>query len=86
MAKPDRKELHRIKRAVLAASDHRPTLSEFLGRLNGVHPDLDAALEGIYCGHEGRITEPIGDWGHHLCFNWYSTEGRKHVVEWAYIS
>lgn len=84
--KPTPKELKALRSAVYKATAGRPNLSEFLSRLHGLHPDLDAALEGIYTGHEGRISEPIADWGRNICFNWYSTEGRKHVVEYAYIS
>jgi hypothetical protein len=83
---PDRKELARIKKVVLDATDGRPNLSEFLSRITGLHPDLDEAIEGIYCGADGRVTEPIGDWKRNICFGWHSTGGRKHAVEWAYVS
>ena len=84
--KPTPKELKALKTMVIAAVEGRPNLSEFLSRLSGLHPDLDAALDGIYCGRDGRVSEPIADWGRSINFNWYSTEGRKHVVEYAYIS
>jgi hypothetical protein len=84
--KPSPAELRRIKQGVYDAATGRPTLSTFLDRLHGLHPDLDAATEGIYTGREGRISEPIGEWGRVLVFGWYSTEGRKYVVEYAYIS
>ena len=86
MPKPDRKERNRIKRAVLDAADNRPSLSEFLRRLHGVHPDLDAALEGIYCGHDGRVAEPVADWNCSIVFGWHSTATRKHVIEYAYLA
>jgi hypothetical protein len=84
--KPSPTDLKHLKRAVMLAADGRPSLSEFLARLSGLHPDLDAALEGIYTGREGRLSEPIGDWGRNICFNWYSNDVRKHFVEYAYIS
>jgi len=86
MAKPDRKTRNRIKRAVLDAADNRPSLSEFLVRLTGVHPDLDAALEGIYAGREGRVAEPVADWNCSIVFGWASTETRKFVIEYAYLA
>lgn len=86
-ARPTPRELRHFKTAVvMAAAADRPSLSDFLARLRGLHPDLDAALDGIYCGATGRVSEPIGEWGHRLTFNWYSTETRRHFVEWAYIS
>lgn len=84
--KPSPKDLKRIKDAVIDATEGRPVLSEFLKRIEGLHPDLDAALEGIYCGKEGRVSEPIADWGRSINFNWYSNDVRRHFVEWAYIS
>ena len=84
--KPAPADLKRLKKAVMDAADGRPSLSEFLSRLDGLHPDLDAALSGIYCGHEGRISEPIADWGRSINFNWYSNDVRKHFVEYSYIS
>jgi hypothetical protein len=86
MVKPDRKEMNLIKRVVLTAADGRPNVSEFLARLKGVHPDLDAALDGIYCGHDGRVSETVGDWNRSICFGWHSTESRSHVVEYAYLA
>ncbi len=84
--KPTAAELRTLKTAVAKASDGRPSLSDFLHRLTGLHPDLDAALEGIYTGREGRIAEPIGDWGRMICFNYYSNSVRKAFVEYSYIS
>lgn len=84
--KPTAAELRKLKTAVAKASDGRPSLSDFLHRLDGLHPDLDAALEGIYTGREGRVTEPIADWDRMLCFNWHSNSVRKAFVEYSYIS
>ena len=78
-SKPDPK-------AVSAATDGRPTISEFLNRVSKLHPALEKAADGIYTGDEGRATEPIADWGVMLCFGWHSSSTYKHVVEWAYIS
>ena len=79
-------DLRKLKTAVAKASEGRPSLSDFLDRLRGLHPDLDAALDGIYTGRIGEVREPIGDWGRMICFNWYSNDVRKAFVEWSYIS
>ncbi len=75
-----------MRRLRAGVTDGRPDLGTFLARLRGLHPDIDVAIDGIYCGREGIIREPIGSWGRTLNFNWYSNDVRKNVVEWAYIS
>lgn len=85
-SKPDPKDMKALRAAVAAATDGRPSLSEFLNRVSHLHPALEKAADGIYTGDEGRATEPIADWGVMLCFGWHSSDTYKHVVEWAYIS
>ena len=87
-SKPNAKVLKALRNAV--ADDcirDRPDLATFLLRVATLHPALDAAVtDAAYPGAEGRVALPVADWGIALCFNWYSNEVRKHVVEWAYLS
>jgi hypothetical protein len=88
-SRPHPTALRRLRAAVAKTTSDRPSLSEFLTAVSALNPALEEAVETAnvpYSGDEGRETLPIADWGLMLCFGWYSTETRKHVVEWAYLS
>ena len=88
-SRPDPVALRRLRAAVAETTSDRPSLSEFLTAVSALNPALEEAVATAsvpYTGDEGRETLPIADWGIMLCFGWYSTETRKHVVEWAYLS
>lgn len=84
--KPPAADLRKLRRAVANASDGRPSLSDFLATVSALHPDLSAAVEGIYTGREGRVSEMVADWGVSINFNWYSNDVRRHFVEYSYLS
>ena len=48
-------------------------------------PELIQALEGIYCGREGRIHEQLSCGRLYITMGWYRIEGPARV-EYAYIS
>jgi hypothetical protein len=65
-------------------------LPEWLKAVSNLHDDLSTALEGIYCGTEGKVHEPLaGEFeGLYLDFGWYkdpNAEGSP-KVEYAYVS
>jgi hypothetical protein len=63
-------------------SDGLPAFSIWLDRVVALnHPLLTEAVEGFWCGSEGRATVDMPGSKSSLCVGWYN--GR---VEWAYIS
>lgn len=72
----------RTRNAVCAASDGLPSLGAWLDRIRAIgDPALDAAIEGIWCGRDGRATIDMPGTRSMLCVGWHN--GR---VEWSYIS
>ena len=59
-------------------------LQEFLDKASTISADVSLALDGIYCGWEGRVDEPLGDFGY-IHFGWYTT-GTVKRVEFCYVS
>jgi len=62
-------------------------LQEWINETSQIKPELNLALEGIYCGKEGKIHEPLtGECeGLYITMGWYTvTDTPK--VEYAYIS
>ena len=59
------------------------TLSEWLKEASGISPEFSTALEGIYCGNEGRIHEELCD-GIFITMGWNTITTPK--VEYAYVS
>lgn len=62
-------------------------LQEWLDRAADLHPAIAQAVEGIYCGREGKVHQELsgelaGIW---LTFGWY-TPGSTPRVEYAYAS
>lgn len=70
------------RNAVASASDHGPSLSDWLSRIEAMgDEDLSAAVEGIWCGRSGRVTLDMAGTTSSLCMGWYESH-----VEYSYIS
>ena len=70
------------RNAVAGTSDGLPALGVWLQRVEALNvPELTAAIEGIWCGREGRSTLEIAGSKSMLCVGWYN--GR---VEFSYLS
>jgi hypothetical protein len=71
-----------VRNAVCAASDGQPSLGAWLNRIRDLNdPLLSDAIEGIWCGKEGRVTLDLPGSKSMLCMGWYNSR-----VEWSYIS
>ena len=62
-------------------------LQDWIDKASNLHEDISSALEGIYCGREGKIHEPLhgefeGTW---LDMGWYTVLDTP-KVEYAYFS
>ena len=72
----------KTRNAVCKASEGLPKLGTFLTRISALgNPLLTEAIDGIWCGKEGRVTLDLPGSKSLLCFGWY-----RGNVEWAYIS
>jgi hypothetical protein len=77
-----RKIRTQINNKLADISNARLALGEWINRAAELHPDVSAALEGIWCGREGNVTiELPAEWKAFLCMGWYNGK-----VEWSYIS
>jgi hypothetical protein len=77
-----RRFTRKLRNGVATASDHRPTLSDWLGRIEALgDDDLSVAIEGIWCGRSGQVVLEMAGTTSCLCVAWYN--GR---VESSYIS
>jgi hypothetical protein len=66
---------------VVNTADNRPELGIWLNRIRAIgEPALADAVEGIWCGREGRVTLDLPGKSM-LCMGWYN--GR---VEFCYLS
>lgn len=71
----------RLNGELAALATGRLTISEFIAECEQRNDDkLSAALEGVWCGMEGRFSEPYDD-THNLTVGW--AYGK---VEYAYVS
>ena len=72
----------KTRNGVATASDHRPTLSDWLVRIETLgDDDLSTAIEGIWCGRSGRVALDMAGTTSSLCMGWYESH-----VEYSYIS
>ena len=62
------------------AYGRRNTLGEFIEAARQIDPEIEAALEGIWCGTSGTVRTEL-DERHLLVVEWYDSK-----VEVAYIS
>ena len=77
-----RRFTRKTRNAVASASDHGPTLGDWLSRIEAMgDEDLSAAVEGIWCGRSGRVALDMTGTTSFLCMEWHN--GR---VESSYIS
>jgi len=59
-------------------------LQEWLSEASKI-PELASALEGIYCGREGKINEELSCGKLYISMEWYCIDGPARV-EYAYVS
>ena len=72
----------KTRNAVCKTSDGLPSLGTWLERVRALgDPTLTEAVEGIWCGKEGRETIDLPGTKSMLCVGWYSGK-----VEWSYLS
>lgn len=72
----------KTRNAVAKASDGLPPISTWLARISAIDdPTLTAAIEGIWCGRNGRVRIELAGGPTHLCMGWYHNR-----VEWSYLS
>lgn len=74
-------EMRQMRNVVAESVDGLPTLQQWLDRIAAHGGVLAAAVEGIWCGREGRASLEIDGTRSLLIVGWY--EGR---VEFAYVS
>lgn len=62
-------------------------LQTWLNMVSAISTEFSEALEGIYCGREGRVHVPLnGEYsGVWLDFGWYTVQSNP-KVEYAYVS
>ena len=71
-----------LRNQVAATADGGPDLGTWLKRVEALDvPVLDEAVEGIWCGRSGRVTQDLPGLKSMLCMGWYN--GR---VEFCYLS
>lgn len=65
----------------------RTVLQDWLNQASGICPELATALEGIYCGREGRVHQKLtgGFESIYLTMGWYTVTDTPRV-EFAYVS
>ena len=72
----------KTRNAVCKASDGGPDLGTFLNRLRALeNSTITEAIEGIWCGREGRVTLDLSGSNAMLCIGWHNAR-----VEWSYLS
>ena len=82
MPTPSVKFTRTTRNAVAAASDGGPDIGTWLKRIEALNePILSEAIQGIWCGREGRVTIDLPGSRSMLCMGWYNKR-----VEWSYLS
>jgi hypothetical protein len=76
----------RINRHLANLSKGTVSLQTFLDEASKLDKQLALALEGIYCGEEGRIHEAVPGTKWWIAMGWYSRIAGKPIVEYAYLS
>jgi hypothetical protein len=71
-----------VRRKVANAADGGPDLGTWLNRIREIgDPLMTEAIDGIWCGRDGRVTMDLPGSNAMLCVGWHN--GR---VEWSYLS
>lgn len=70
-----------MRRQITTATSDLPMLQTWIDRVAAIHPDLATAVEGIYCGTDGRMREGVPNTNKVLVMGWHN--GR---VEFGYLS
>jgi hypothetical protein len=77
-----RTQLNQWNKALSKIEDKR--LQPWLAEASKISPEFSTALEGIYCGREGKIKEELCD-GIYIVMGWYTISDNP-KVEYAYVS
>lgn len=72
----------KTRNAVCDAGNGLPSVGLWLDRIRCIgDPMLVEAIEGIWCGREGRVSIDLPGSRTMLCMGWYNGK-----VEWSYLS
>lgn len=86
------KRLKHIQREVYKLGNQRLPLTDWLHQASNVDSLVSQAIEGIYCGREGRIHEQLGGTRYWIVASWYvdpyqyAEYGEKPKIETSYVS
>lgn len=77
--------LNHLNNQLNAIGTNRP-LQEWLDQASAINSSIAKALNGMYCGHDGRIHEQVEGLGHEiwLTMGWHTVSTVR--VEYAYFS
>lgn len=83
-----RTDVNRLNKDLAKISGGKTTLSDFIDAAMALDPALAPALEGIYCGTDGKVHEQIPGTRYFIAFGWYADPKSSNPpkVEYAYIS
>jgi hypothetical protein len=71
----------KVRRSLADLATDRLPLGEFITKARLLDDEVSAALDGIFCGSEGRMRELLPKRHRYLVLTWYDKK-----VEVAYIS
>ena len=87
MKPPTKKQMINALSKLLCKIPSNTPLQEWLDKASELHPSLQKALEGIYCGREGKIHEQLPDFGYDVWITMgWNTVSTTPRVEYAYLS
>jgi hypothetical protein len=84
----NRKDVNKLNKELSKLSTGKTSLQDFINAASELNPGIATALEGIYCGTEGKVHEQIPDTRYWIAFGWYKdpTSLSPPKVAYAYIS
>ena len=85
MSFPTKRQMVNHLNTLLNKIPNNTPLEQWLKQASEIDPRLNEALEGIYCGREGRIHEQLGESNIWLTMGW-NTVLNTPKVEYAYFS
>lgn len=85
------KRLRYIRKEIGKLSSKMLSLQDWIDSAKQIDPLVDEAVEGIYCGTEGRMNVQLGNTRYYLFMMWYidpaaADRGVKPKVETCYVS